>query len=88
MDVDVDVNEAASERRAAAARVSRDLATEEDLEALLGIAKHGLGELFEGECTIQLGVGAESIADSELEWIPSEGLPDEVVVGLSGPPMS
>jgi len=84
--VDVDVNEAARERRAAAARVSRDLATEEDLDALLGIAKHGLGELFEGECTIQLSVGADSVADSE-EWIPSEGLPDEVVVGLSGPPI-
>ena len=63
--MDVDLNEAARERRAAAARVSRDLATEEDLDALLGIAKHGLGELFEGECTIQLSVGADSVADSE-----------------------
>jgi len=84
--VDLDSNETARERRTAAARVSRDLATEEDLDALLGIAKHGLGELFDGECTIQLGVGDASVADGELEWIPFEGLPDEVVVGLSEPP--
>jgi len=86
LDLDLDLNEAARERRAAAARVSHDLAREDDLEALLGIAKHGLGELFDGECTIQLGVGKESIANSELEWIPFDGLPDEVVVGLSEPP--
>ena len=83
--MNVDVNETARERRMAAARVSRDLATEEDLEALLGIAKHGLGELFDGECTIQLGIGSQYIDNSKMEWIPFEGLPDEVVTGLSEP---
>ncbi len=84
--MDLDVNEAASERRVAAMRVARDLASEDDLVTLLGVAKHGLGELFDGECTIQLGIEPESMAGSEPEWIPSEGLRDEVMMGLSGPP--
>ena len=62
------------------------MAGEEELEALLGVAKHGLGELLDGECTIQLGVGAGALPESEPEWIPSEGLPNEVALGLSGPP--
>ena len=86
MTLDLELNEAASERRVAAARVARDLASEEDLVALLGVAKHGLGELFDGECTIQVGVAVDSVTDSEPEWIPSEGLRDEVVMGLAGPP--
>jgi ANTAR domain-containing protein len=83
--MDHDVNEAASERRMAAVRVGRDLASEDDLVTLLGVAKHGLGELFDGECTIQLGVEADLDGDGDLEWIPSEGLRDEVVMGLSEP---
>jgi hypothetical protein len=84
MDLDLDVNEAANERRMAAARVGRDLALEDDLATLLGVAKHGLGELFEGECTIQLGVWPGEDVAGEPEWIPSEGLRDEVLMGLSG----
>ena len=84
--MDLDLNEAASERRVAAARVARDLASEDDLAALLGVASHGLGELFDGECTIQLVVGPGAEVGGEPEWIPSEGLRDEVVMGLSGPP--
>ncbi|MGV8909242.1 MAG: ANTAR domain-containing protein [Propionicimonas sp.] len=80
------VNEAARERRAAAARVGRELASEEDLVTLLGLAKHGLGELFEGDCTIQLGIAADPVPDGGPEWIPSDGLGDEVTIGLSGPP--
>ncbi|HEY3339012.1 MAG TPA: ANTAR domain-containing protein [Propionicimonas sp.] len=84
--MDLDLNEAASERRVAAARVARDLASEDDLVTLLGVAKHGLGELFDGECTIQLGIAPHSMSGGEPEWIPSEGLRDEVMLGLSGPP--
>jgi hypothetical protein len=76
--------EAASERRVAAVRIGRDLASEEDLVTLLGVAKHGLGELFDGECTIQLGVEPEAVVDGEREWIPSEGLENEVLSGLTG----
>jgi hypothetical protein len=85
--VDEDVNEAARERRAVAARVSRDLATEEDLVALLGVAQHGLGVLFDGECTIQLGVVAEASAADGPEWLPSEGLREEAAIGLTEPPI-
>lgn len=84
--MDEDLNEAARERRAIAARVSRDLATEEDLVALLGVAEHGLGALFAGECTIQLGVLAEVNVGRSQEWIPSEGLREEAAIGLSEPP--
>jgi len=80
-----ELNEAARERRAAAAKVSRELAGEQDLPALLGVAQHGLGALFNGECTVQLGVRSEGGPD-DPEWLPSEGLKDEVVVGLAGPP--
>jgi len=52
--MNLDLNEVASERRVAAVRIARDLASEDDLVTLLGVAKHGLGELFDGECTIQL----------------------------------
>lgn len=83
--VDQHVNEAASARRDAAVRMSRDLATEDDLGALLAVAKHGLDTLFDGDCTIQLAVGADPIVENQLEWIPSEGLQDAVVLGLSGP---
>ena len=86
MDLDLDVNQAASERRVAAARVARDLASEDDLVTLLGVAKHGLGELFDGECTIQVGVATDAMADGDPEWIPSDGLRDEVMMGLSGSP--
>jgi len=85
-EVTKDVNEAASERREAAARVSRDLACEDDLVALLGVAKHGLGALFDGECTIQLGVVTDPFVGGEPEWIPSDGLRAEVSIGLSAVP--
>ena len=77
------LNQAASESRAAAARVGRDLASEEDLETLLGVAQHGLGGLFDGYCTIQLGIASEPAINGEPEWIPSAGLRDEVAMGLS-----
>lgn len=84
--MDQHLNEAASERRAAAARMGRDLAAEDDLATLLGVAKHGLGALFEGECTIQLGVGSDPQVNGEPEWIPSDGLRPEVAIGLAEPP--
>lgn len=76
---------AATQRRAAAARISRDFAAENDLGTLLGVAQYGLGSLFDGECTIQLEVSGEASAGSELEWLPSEGIAEAVQVGLGGP---
>ena len=73
-------------RRAAAARMSRDFADEDDLGTLLGVAQHGLGSLFDGECTIQLEVRGEVGAASETEWLPSEGLAETVLAGLAGQP--
>ncbi len=86
--MDLDVSQDASERRAEAARMSRAFATEDDLVTLLSVAEHGLGALFGGTCTIQLGVGPEGEPDVAPEWIPSSGLQDEVMIGLTGPPSS
>jgi hypothetical protein len=77
-----ELNERARQRRVTAARVSRDLATEKDLDALLGTAQHGLGVLFDGECTVQLAVGDQP----QTEWLPSQGVREEAVIGLTGPP--
>lgn len=82
--MDQDVREAA--RHATAVRVGRDLASEEDLATLLGIAEHGLGELFDGECTIQVGVRVDPPVGEVPEWIPSDGLRDEVATGLASTP--
>jgi len=84
--VDADANAAATERRAAAARVSRDFAVEDDLATLLAIAQHGLSSMFNGECTIQLEVVGEADTESAIEWLPSDGLAEAVLSGLVGPP--
>jgi hypothetical protein len=72
-------------RRAAAAALSREFAAENDLGVLLGIATLGLGELFGGECTIQLGVEAGDPAD-ERQWLPDQGVPEVVLAGLTSAP--
>jgi hypothetical protein len=81
-----DANAAATARRAAAARVSRDFAVEDDLATLLAIAQHGLGSMFNGECTIQLEVVGDAGIESAIEWLPSDGLAEAVLSGLVGPP--
>lgn len=75
----------ARERREAAAALSREFATESDLGVLLGVATHGLGQLFRGECTIQLGVDP-SVPDGERQWLPSQGLSEVVLAGLASTP--
>ena len=84
--VDLELGQAASARRAAAIKVARELATEDDLPTLLGIAQHGLGLLFGGDCTVQLAVGDETGPEPGLQWLPTEGLRAEVISGLAGPP--
>lgn len=82
---DITRSREARERRAAAAHVGQNLATVDDLAALIGIAEHGFALLFDGECTIQLGNG-----DGERRWfgasdtLASSDLPGEVLTGLGG----
>jgi hypothetical protein len=75
--VDIDLSQAARERRAAAARLSQELASEDDLPTLLGVAQHGLGTLFDGVCTLQLAVGGQS-EQTGLKWLPSDGLREDM----------
>ena len=77
----------ARERRAAAAAVSRGLATAEDLADLIAIAGHGLALLFDGDCTIRLDDG-----DGGRRWFSAadtgtlDQLPAAVRAGLDGEP--
>ncbi len=73
-------------RRAAAAEVSKDLASVDDLETLLGVAEHGFALLFNGGSTIQIGVGPDARIFSSGRAIAPEGLTAEVAAGLGGQP--
>ncbi len=76
----------AQRRRSAAADVSQAFAAVDDLVDLIGIAEHGFGLLFDGDCTIQLG------EDDGRYWFNThvlagpDSLPIEVQVGLDGSP--
>lgn len=74
----------ARERRAAAAKVSWGFATFEDLGDLVGIAEHGFGLLFDGECTIRLGHGTERRWFGPLGTVDPATLPQVVQDGLEG----
>lgn len=76
----------ARERRAAAAEVSRGLASVEDLADLIGIAEHGFGLLFDGDCTIRLANGGDPRWFSAADAVTPDQLPAAVVVGLDGEP--
>ncbi|MEA5119350.1 MAG: ANTAR domain-containing protein, partial [Propionicimonas sp.] len=74
----------ATERRAAAAEVSQGFATVDDLAALIGIAEHGFGLLFDGNCTIRLSDGGSALWFSAADAVAADQLPDEVLRGLDG----
>lgn len=74
----------AQTRRAAAADVSNAFAVTDDLADLIGIAEHGFGLLFDGECTIQLGDGEASHWFNATELASVDSLPLPVRVGLGG----
>lgn len=76
----------AQTRRAAAADVSNAFAVTDDLADLIGIAEHGFGLLFDGECTIQLGDGEASHWFNTTELASVDSLPLPVRVGLGGAP--
>ncbi len=84
---DVSREHAARERRAAAAQVSADFASIEDLDTLLAVAEHGLGLLFDGGSTVQLNLdGKKQLLISGGVMLTAESLPEQVRLGLGGEP--
>lgn len=81
---DVTRARAAQERRTAAAQVSADFSSIDDLATLMGVARHGLDLLFDGESTIQLDQSPILFSRGrEVEW---DELDEAVRRGLSGTP--
>ncbi len=76
----------ARERRAAAARVSQSFATVDDLESLIGIAEHGFGLLFDGDCTIRIGAGDDRLWFSADDAVDPGALSPAVLAGLDAEP--
>lgn len=81
---DITDERAAHERRAAAAEVSRDFATAQDMGDLISLAEHGFGLLFDGECTVRLGDGADRHWFNAFDVVDPAGLPKAVLDGLDG----
>lgn len=76
----------ARERRAAAAQVSQSFATVDDLESLIGIAEHGFGLLFDGDCTIRIGAGDDRLWFSADDTVDPGALSPAVLAGLDAEP--
>jgi PAS domain S-box-containing protein len=83
---DITRQKAARERRVAAAQVSADFSTAEDLDTLLAVAEHGFELLFDGGSTVQLTLGKRQLLVSGGLVITPEDLPEQVQVGLGGEP--
>jgi hypothetical protein len=79
-----DLNELASARRAAAAKVSRDFATVEDLDTLLSVAERGFSELFDGGTTIELSVELDTVLVDSYGSMSRGDLDEVVLAGLAG----
>lgn len=80
---DITRQKKAQARRAAAARLSADLARAEDLAALLSLAEHGFEALFGGGSSTQLHL-SEPYLFSGYRRITSEELADGPRTGLAG----
>ncbi len=83
---DITKEKEAQGRRAAAAQVSADFATTDDLATLLGVAEHGFSLLFDGETTILLTVRGREHLFSGGRTITRPDLPESAAVGLAGQP--
>ena len=81
---DISTGQSAHGRRAAAAEVSRDFATAQDMGDLISLAEHGFGLLFDGECTIRLGDGTDLHWFNALDVVEPSGLSAAVLDGLDG----
>jgi PAS domain S-box-containing protein len=82
----IDRERAARERRLAAAQVSADFSSAEDLDTLLGVAEHGFGLLFDGGSTVRLKLNGTELLISGGLQVTAENLPDQVRTGLGGAP--
>lgn len=81
---DITNERSATERRAAAAEVSRDFATAQDMGDLISLAEHGFGLLFDGGCTVRLGDGTDRHWFNAFDVVDPSGLPKAVLDGLDG----
>jgi PAS domain S-box-containing protein len=70
-------------RRAAAVKISADLASAEDLETVLSVAQHGFEVLFNGGSTTQLDVDERLLFSGGLRITPDE-LTEGARIGLAG----
>jgi len=82
----IDRERAARDRRIAAAQVSADFSTAEDLETLLSVAEHGFSVLFDGGSTVQLNLYGKQRLISGGQQVTAENLPEQVRIGLAGQP--
>lgn len=82
----IDREKAAQERRLAAAQVSADFISADDLDTVLAVAEHGFGLLFDGGTTVQLSIdGRQSFIAAGALVMPDD-LPEAVRRGLAGEP--
>lgn len=82
----IDRERAARERRLAAAQVSADFSSAEDLDTLLGVAEHGFSLLFDGGSTVQVQLNGRHLLISGGLQVTAENLPEQVRTGLAGEP--
>lgn len=80
---DITRQKEAQTRRAAATRLSADLARADDLASLLSIAQHGFETLFDGGSTTQLDVGGQYLFNADRAISPDE-LGGGARTGLAG----
>lgn len=86
---DISREKVARERRVAAAQVSADFASIDELDTLLAVAEHGLGVLFDGGSTVQLNLDeTHQLLLSGGVTVTAESLPEQVRAGLAGDPGS
>ncbi|MCW5953541.1 MAG: ANTAR domain-containing protein, partial [Propionibacteriaceae bacterium] len=82
----IDREKAAQERRLAAAQVSADFSSANDLETVLAVAEHGFSLLFDGGTSVQLSLGGRRLLLHMGALVTLEELPDPVRLGLGGRP--
>jgi PAS domain S-box-containing protein len=82
----IDRERAARERRLAAAQVSADFSSAEDLDTLLGVAEHGFSLLFDGGSTVRVKLNQKELLISGGLQVTAENLPEQVRTGLAGTP--
>lgn len=82
----IDREKAAQERRQAAAEVSADFSTADDLDTVLAVAQHGFSLLFDGGTTVQLTVAGRPLFLSSGALVAHDDLPEAVRRGLAGRP--